>query len=116
MARPPSRLAALTRLPVVLHVAVLLQLAFVVLPNALAAASGPSNPTALLGAVAAVVAVGLAGGLVVLYALRAVTDGAPAVRGASPEQSRRAGFLRLRNPDAPGRARPRAPTRSLVAA
>ncbi|GAA1661131.1 DUF6412 domain-containing protein [Fodinicola feengrottensis] len=99
-----------SRLPALLPFVVLLQFAFLLLPHVF---STP-NHTALV-AVAALLATGLACGLALPYALRAGTS-APSVRGASPEQSRRASFLRLRNPDAPGRTRPRGPTRSPSAA
>jgi uncharacterized protein DUF6412 len=56
----------------------------------------------------------LAAGLVLLVALQrvAVTTSAVRVRAVALRQrSRRLAFLKLRDPDAPGRSRPRAPCR-----
>ncbi|MPZ83559.1 MAG: hypothetical protein GEV28_25465 [Actinophytocola sp.] len=90
--------------------AVLLPALFVVLP-----AAGSVGPLGALTAGLAVAA-GLATACVVLVHL--VPGAAPArVRtGRLREYAWQAAFLRLRDPDAPGRTRPRAPTARSTAA
>jgi hypothetical protein len=103
----------------ILPFAVLSQFAAVLLPQLFTSIAGQplGNPGAFLAAAAAVLATGLACTVLLRCGQCADSDGGPpAIRGASREQSERASFLRLRNPDTPGRSRPRAPTRSLLAA
>jgi hypothetical protein len=90
--------------------AVLLPALFVVLPGA-----GSLGPLGALTAALAVAA-GLTVAAVVLVQL--VPAAAPAQAGTVRlrERSWQAAFLRLRDPDAPGRTRPRAPTARSSAA
>jgi Family of unknown function (DUF6412) len=83
--------------------AVLLPALFALLP-----AAGPVGP---LGALTAGLAVAGLAAVAVVVLVQLVPEAAPAqVRTVGlRERSRQAAFLRLRDPDAPGRPRPRAP-------
>jgi hypothetical protein len=75
------------------------------------------RPGALLAGTAAAVALLLAAALAVRVASRPAGGGGPlADGGAPPEWAPRDGTPRYTDPDAPGRARPRAPCAALAAA
>lgn len=76
-----------------------------------------AGPTAMIAATAGVAGVLLLATLAAgaLLGFRAVAR-PPAARSAMRDWARRAGVPRHRDPDAPGRTRPRGPTRRFVAA
>jgi hypothetical protein len=74
------------------------------------------RPGALLAGTAAAVALLLASALAIRVAARPAATGGPlADRGAPGEWAPRDGTPRYTDPDAPGRARPRAPCAALAA-
>ena len=74
------------------------------------------RPGALLAGTAAAVALLLAAALAVRVATRPAGAGGPLARGGAPrEWAPRDGTPRYTDPDAPGRARPRAPCAALAA-
>ena len=85
-------------------------------PSALTGATATTAMTALAATVLAGAV--LAAGLALLTSVVSGTAALPLIRRARAlrEKSWRAAFLRQRDPDAAGRARPRAPSAALAAA
>jgi hypothetical protein len=103
----------------VIRSSVLILLLAVLWPVAAPAVAGPAGVTALSAAILAAVVTGLAVAALAdsVRLARAVTSGPQVSRAAGlREKSWCAAFLRQRDPDAAGRARPRAPSAVPAAA